>query len=244
MEEEFDEAYLASLIEEALGDKGNNQMHPSSGMHLGFAESNLMSLVYDKLTKYFPESNLNSFFQDFRSDLTSRKVSLSIKELHTITKNCKKCSLLSAAELPKWNVVDPDVLIILESPNIQSDAVDLLVKKIKSIGFTSSQMCLTYVNRCPKYGKYENKEIINCSPYLHNEIQLLNPKVIVPMGSLVTSVLLNSDIKIKDYRGNLVWLGHWPIIPTYSPSYALRSGSTALQSFENDLSYVYKFINT
>jgi DNA polymerase len=105
-------------------------------------------------------------------------------------------------------------------------------------------MCLTYVNRCPKAGKYENKEIINCSPYLHNEIQLLNPKVIVPMGSLVSSVLLNSDIKIKDYRGNLMWLGYWPIIPTYSPSYALRSGSSALQNFENDLSYVYKFINT
>jgi len=64
------------------------------------------------------------------------------------------------------------------------------------------------------------------------------------MDSLVASVLLNSDIKIKDYRGNLVWLGHWPIIPTYSPSYVLRSGATALQNFENDLSYVYKFINT
>jgi uracil-DNA glycosylase family 4 len=242
--EEFDEAYLDSLIKEALDDKGTSQMHPSSGMHLGFAESDLMSLVYDKLTNHFPESSLNSFFQEFRSDLVARKVSLSIKDLHTVTRNCRKCSLSSTAELPKWNVTDPDVLIILESPNIQSDAVDLLVSKVKSSGFTSSQLCLTYVNRCPKPGKYENNEIINCSPYLHTEIQILNPKVIVPMGSLVTSVLLNSDIKIKDYRGNLMWLGYWPIVPTYSPAYALRSGASALQNFENDLSYVYKFINT
>jgi len=244
MQEEFDEQYLDSLIQEALSDKDKSQMHPSSGMHLGFAESDLVALMYGKLTSYFPQSSLNSFFQNFRSDLTSRKVSLSLKDLHTIVKNCKKCSLSLPAQLPKWNTVNPDVLVILESPSMQSDAIDLLVQKIKSAGFVPTQMCLTYVNRCPKFGKYDNKEIINCSPYLHTEIQLINPKVIVPMGSLVTSVLLSSNIKIKDCRGNLMWLGYWPIVPTYSPSYVLRSSSAALQNFENDLSYVHKFINT
>lgn len=241
--EEFDEQYLNSLIQEALKEKGTSQSHPFAAMHIGYGESDLLSVLSERLADYLPESSIVSVMQEVRTDLVARKSKLTIKDLHTITKNCKKCALSTVPELPKWNVTDPEVVIIIESPSMDPQAIGFLVDKVKSAGFKSDQLCLTYVNRCPKTSKYESKEILNCSPYLHTELQLLSPKIIVPMGSLPTSVLLGTDIKIKDYRGNLIWLGYWPVVPMYSPSYAARA-EVPTQQFAADLALVYKYINS
>lgn len=243
VDEEFNEEYLNSLIKEALNEKGENLLRPISQMHLSFAETDLLSLTYNYMSKELPQSELNTVFQKFRSEIISRKLSMTPKEIHTVTRNCKKCNIPSQAELPKWNVVNPDLVIVIESPSIESNAIDLMISSIKSAGFSSENLCLTYVNRCPKYGKYDNKEIINCSPYLHTEIQLLNPKLILTMGGLPTSVLFGTSIKIKDYRGNIVWLGYWPILPTYSPGYVLKSGSNSIEQFNSDIVKASQFIN-
>jgi len=241
--EEFSEEFLNSLIKEALNEKGDSLLRPSSGMYLSYSESDLLSVIYDYLTKHLPESEVNSIFQDFRSEFTSRKINLTVKELHTVTRNCTKCNIQLPAELPKWNVSNPDAVIVVDSPSIAPDAIALMIESIKTAGFKSSDLCLTYVNRCPKYGKYDSKEIINCSPYLHTELQLLNPKVIIPMGGLPASVIFGTDIKIKDYRGNITWFGYWPILPTYSPGYVLKSGAVAIEQFCSDINQAYQFIH-
>ena len=240
--EEFDEQYLNSLIQEALKDKGSGQSHPFATIHIGHGESDLLSVLSERLEDYLPQSSVVSVMQEVRTDLVARKSNLTIKELHTITKNCKKCGFSTVPELPKWNSKNPEVVIVIESPSMDPQAISFLVDKIKSSGFKSDQLCLTYVNRCPKNTKYDSKEILNCSPYLHSELQLLSPKIIVPMGSLPTSVLLGTDVKIKDYRGNLVCLGYWPVVPMYSPSYAARA-EVPTQHFVADLAQVYKYIN-
>jgi len=239
--EEFDEQYLNSLIQEALKDKGNSQSHPFATMHIGHGESDLLSIISKRLTDYLPESSIVSFLQEVRTDLVARKSRLTIKDLHTSVINCRKCVISSKPELPKWNSSNPEVVTVIESPSVDPQSINFLVDSIKSVGFKSDQLCLTYVNRCPKQEKYTNQEIINCTPYLHSELQLLSPKVIVTMGSLSTSALLGSDIKIKDYRGNQMWLGYWHIMPTYSPAYAARSES-ASEQFVADLARVYKYI--
>lgn len=241
--EEFSEELLNSLIEEALNEKGESLLRPSSGMYLSFGETDLLALTHQYMSKHLPQSELNSIFQEFRSELLSRKVAITPKEVHTVTRNCKKCAIPSTAELPKWNVVDPDVVIVAESPSIEPDAINLMVESIKEAGFKSSDLCLTYVNRCPKFGKYDNKEIINCSPYLHTEIQSLNPKLIVTMGGLACSVIFGTEIKIKDYRGSVTWLGYWPVLPTYSPGYVLKSGANAVEQFRSDMIQAYQFIH-
>jgi DNA polymerase len=241
--EEFNEDYLNSLIQDALKGKGNDQSHPFAVNHLGYGDSDLLSVVAKRLTDYLPESSIDSFMQEMRVDLVSRKSTFTIKDLHTVILNCRKCAISSRPELPKWNSKNPDVAIVIESPSIDSQSIGFLVDKIKNVGFRSDQLCLTYVNRCPKQSKYDNKEIVNCSPYLHSELQLLQPKVIALMGSLVSSVVLGTEVKIKDYRGNLTILGYWTLMPMYSPGYALRS-EFMTEQFTSDLVQVYKYINS
>jgi DNA polymerase len=240
--EEFSEESLAQLISEALDQKGNNLLYPASGMHLSFMDTDILSLVYDKISNKMTLSEASEILQEVRDEILTRKISMPITDLHTVTHNCNKCKIDATAELPKWNVKDPDLVIVIESPSMDPNAISFMVDQIKKSGFASHQLCLTYVNRCPKQQKYEQEEIINCSPYLHTELQILNPKLIVSMGGLSTSVLFGTEIKMKEYRGNIVWLGNWPILPTYSPGYVLKSGGSSMQHFSDDLSQAYEFV--
>lgn len=247
---EFDEAELQSLIDEALLQSNSSHPFVPSNLHLGLAETNLFEVLHERLSNKIIESQLNEVFRDVRVDLLSRKVSTTLKDLHTVTKNCNKCAIQSNAELPKWNITNPDVVVIVDSPSMSSQAVEIMIQAFKKAELSSEILCLTYVNRCPVKRKYENQEVLNCSPYLHTEIQLLNPKLILCLGGTPASVLFGTDIKIKDVRGRLTWLGYWPIITTYSPSYVLKSlslensNTVPLEHFENDIFQVQNFLTS
>lgn len=246
--EEFNEEELQKLIEEALSENDSTNPFTKNSLYLGLAETDLMESLHKRLSKRFIDSYINDIFQDARSDILSRKIPLSIKELHTVTKNCRKCALASSAELPKWNVESPDLAVVIDSPNISPQAIELLVGTLKDSGFNSEQICLTYVNRCPSKSGYDNSQIINCSSYLHTELQLLNPKLILCLGALSSSVLFGMEQKIKDIRGEIIWLGYWPIMVTYSPNYVLKqmsiedSSNFSIENFKNDISKAYSFV--
>jgi len=241
MEYEFNQDDLDSLIKEALSVPAN-PLHPRSGMHVGFMETDMLELLSDHLSNKIPLSAVSKIYQDLRLDLLSRKSNHQIKDLHTVILNCRKCEMQQTTpELPKWNVKNPDVLFITDNPSLDSDSVSFFLSALKEAGFESSNVCLTYVNRCPVKRKYTNQEVFNCSPYLHNEIQLLNPKLIVTLGSVPLISLLGLDVKLKEYRGNLTWLGYWPIIPSYSPIYAVRNGQNFQDQFLSDIKSAHNF---
>lgn len=241
MESEFNQDDLDSLIKEALS-VPLNPLYPKSGMHVGFMETDMLELLSGHLSNKIPLSAISEIYQDLRLDLLSRKSNHQIKDLHTVILNCRKCEMQQTTpELPKWNVKNPDVLFITDNPSLDSDSVSFFLSALKEVGFESSNVCLTYVNRCPVKRKYTNQEVFNCSPYLHNEIQLLNPKLIVTLGSVPLISLLGLDVKLKEYRGNLTWLGYWPIIPTYSPIYAVRNGQNFQDQFLSDIKSAHNF---
>ena len=246
-QDEFNEEDLQRIIQEALSSeqKDNNLFQKKSlSSYLGFMETELIENFHSKMSGSVPDSFLFEVYKELRTDILSRKESHSILDLHTATKNCRKCSLSGVIpELPKWNVTDPDVMFVVESPNISPEAVELLLRSLKTSGFDSSKVCLTYVNRCPAKKKFDAEEIANCMPYLHSEIQLLNPRLIVSLGLLPLVSLIGTEVKIKDYRGNILWLGYWPILPTYSPMYALKSGKQQIDQFINDIKTAHTFVN-
>jgi len=241
--EDFDELDLQKLIESALAQNPNQHPFGGSETYLGLAETDILSTIYSRLENKLTISEITQLFHNIRVDILSRKISTNIRDLHTVTKNCRRCNIDSAPELPKWNVENPDVAIVIDSPSISSEAVTLMINAFKDSGFSSNQLCLTYVNRCPLKRKYDEQEIINCSPYLHLELQLLNPKLILCLGATPASILFGSPIKIKELRGKINWLGYWPILVTYSPMYILKSGGTTPEHFSIDIKQAYDFIH-
>jgi uracil-DNA glycosylase family 4 len=242
--DEFSEEELTLFVNRALAQSEGS--HPFSANPLGLAETDILEALHHRLSKRFIESQVNDIFQDVRSDIVSRKVPLTLSELHTVTRNCNKCSITATAELPKWNVTDPDIVVVIDSSSLPAEAVAVMIDAFKMANIGSSQLCLTYVNRCPAYRSYEEQEVSNCSPYLHSEIQLLNPKLVVCMGNLAASVLFGAPLKMKDIHGEIRWLGYWPILSTYSPMYVSRSSefenSNIAQQFQQDIVQAKKFI--
>jgi uracil-DNA glycosylase family 4 len=243
MDEEFSNEEIKELVELALSPE-SNQFFPKSGLSVGFGESQAFQVLADSLQPKFAYSELSSAFQDAREALVNSKINTTLKDLHTITMNCNKCkNFKPSPNLPMWNVVNPDVLFILDYPIYDKTVAEYFLSVLKDSGFSSSTVCLTYVNRCnyPKR-KFEPEEIFNCSPYLHTEIQLINPKLIVCMGSLPSAALFGTDMTIKDCRSQILWLGSWPVTITYTPIHAIKSGKSLQDHFSSDISYAYSYI--
>jgi DNA polymerase len=217
---------------------------PANGIYLGYAESTIFQVLENELSGKISKSEMGELFQKARDNLIRNKLNLTLKDLHTQTINCRKCTKISPfPNLPMWNVKNPDVVFVLEYPIYSKEVAEILMKILKKAGFNSSQVCLSYVNRCnyPRR-KFEQNEIANCSPYLHIELQLMNPKIIVCLGSLPAYVLYGKEIQIKDYRGRINFIGSWPVAVTYSPYGITRSGESNLESMNSDFQMIYNYV--
>lgn len=71
------------------------------------------------------------------------------------------------------------------------------------------------------------EEMAMCQPYLHRQITLLRPKIIVAMGRFAVQTLLQSTDPIGKLRGRVHRVqigGHSaPVVVTYHPAYLLRN---------------------
>jgi len=239
MNSEFDSSFVDKLIEEALDDT----IKPVDRTYgqLGFMESEVVSSIFNALDSKIPNATFLQVVQDARISSIASSNNLKITDLHTVTHNCRKCAFAGQTPLlPKWNVNDPDILFIVESSSMDQQASALFVSTLKESGFTSDKACLTYLLRCPTKD-IQQQYIDNCVNYLHNEIQIMNPKLICTIGATTLSALLGFDAKIKDYKNKITWLGSWPILPLYSLNYVLKAGDSAVQSFQADMKQAYQF---
>lgn len=243
MEEEFDSEEVIKLVTSALEDKGSNALDTGQTIPLGMAQGDLLATLFMRLGDHLPTPQVQMIFDDLREELYEGIEMPDLKELHTVTKNCRKCGIAAKADqhLPKWNVSDPDCVFVTDTPFYAKESAEFFVDSLVQSNFKSTRVCLTYVNRCPAVESFKSEHVANCAPYLRTELQILRPKLIVTMGLLPLVTLLGTDVKLGEMRGSVVWLGPWAILPTYSPSYALRSGGAPLNNFKIDLTTAYNF---
>lgn len=76
-------------------------------------------------------------------------------------------------------------------------------------------------NRSPS-----KEELLNCNFYLNEEIRLLAPKIIVPLGINAARLILGEKFSGEDFGRELV-LQNTIIFPLWHPAYIIRGGGTA-----------------
>lgn len=81
--------------------------------------------------------------------------------------------------------------------------------------------------------KLNPRWIAHCLPYLINQINIVEPKVIVTLGADATNGLMSMPLgtKISETRGNVYKFFTTPVVPTYHPSYLVRGGCTKSPGF-------------
>ena len=121
----------------------------------------------------------------------------------------------------------------------QGEVGQLLSKMLIAINIKLQNIYLTYsINfKPPEDRKPTTQEIKRYSVFLKEHISIIDPKIIVLMGSTAMESLTGSKDKISDERGKWkeIILNNktYPIIVTFSPSYLIRFPENKKYSWED-----------
>jgi DNA polymerase len=136
--------------------------------------------------------------------------------------------------------IDAELMFIGEAPGADEDAQgepfvgaagQLLTKIIQTMGLSRQTVYIANILKCrpdtPGQASGNRKptpeEMQTCIPYLHEQIDLIRPKVIVALGATAVEGLLGKTIGITKLRGNWRAYRGIPLMPTYHPAYLLRN---------------------
>ncbi len=161
--------------------------------------------------------------------------------------DCSRCKLHT---LGRKQVVfgvgnpDADLMFVGEAPGADEDiqgipfvgrAGQLLTKMIQAINLERDQVYIANVIKCRPPGNRnpEPDEIASCEPFLFRQIDAVKPRVIVALGSFAAKTLLRSDESISRLRGRVYDFRGAKLIPTFHPSFLLRSPDRKRDAWED-----------
>jgi DNA polymerase len=175
-------------------------------------------------------------------------VSSALAELAVEASTCTRCPLAAGRTQVVFGTGDPeaDLLFIGEGPGAEEDRqglpfvgrsgqlLDRLI--VEELGRTRDQVYIANVVKCrpPDNRDPLPPEIEACRPYLEQQIQMIEPKVIVTLGKFAGQLLLESTVGITKLRGREYPYGDAVLIPTLHPAYALRGGGEPLAQMRAD----------
>jgi uracil-DNA glycosylase len=159
-------------------------------------------------------------------------------ELERAVSGCTRCSLSASRTQTVFGVGDHAArwLVIGEAPGAEEDrqgepfvgrAGQLLNSMLRGVGLAREQVFIANVLKCRPPGNRDPspEEVRCCMPYLHRQIALVNPALILCVGRIAAQNLLATDTPIGKMRGRTHELAPFgiPVIVTYHPAYLLRS---------------------
>jgi len=191
-------------------------------------------------------------------EFTNDKVELpdNINELKNIVLNCHLCELSKS----RTNVVfgegdiNSKVMFVGEAPGANEDlqgrvfvgrAGELLTKMIENVlNIPRSSVYIANIVKCrpPNNRTPKAEEALVCREYLFKQIEIVNPNLIVALGSTSYFYLTNDKTPISRIRGSLIDYQNIKLIPTFHPSYLLRNPSAKKEAF-SDMLKVKEFLN-
>ncbi len=101
---------------------------------------------------------------------------------------------------------------------------------------TSIVRCRPPENRVPTAREQEL-----CMPYLSRQIKLIDPKILVLLGSTALKALMGKDMKITKIRGQWLDWNDRQVIPVYHPAALLRTPSLKKETWEDFQKIVDKY---
>lgn len=157
------------------------------------------------------------------------------EELERAIKGCRKCKLAQG----RTNIVigegnkQATIMLIGEGPGADEDkqgipfvgkAGQLMNKALQGLGIKREELYIANIVKCRPPGNRvpEEDEAQACLNYLRNQVILVNPKIIVLMGSTALKNILGKEYGITGSRGK--WIerkGIW-YLPTWHPAALLR----------------------
>jgi len=195
----------------------------------------------------------------FKNKPTIENIVSKLNILKEKIKNIKNCNLKDNAKQIVFNDGDfkSPLMIVGEGPGQKEDEIgkpfvgdagQLLNKMLKAIKINRENVYITNVvnYRPPDNRKPEPSEINRYSEFLREHISIIDPKVLILMGSTAMEALFGSKIKISKERG--IWKEiiinnkTYLVMITFHPAYLLRQADQKKYSWA-DLKEIRKKID-
>jgi len=180
----------------------------------------------------------------------------SLDVLNYQTRACERCGLSSTRKhaLTGEGNIDARIMFVALSPGVKEDSQNQMFigpsgqvfnKLLYAAGIDRKLVFMTNLVKCtlPKNRKPKTVEIHACSYFLHEEIAIIQPEIIVPLGSYATNAILTkynvgtqlAGKSFTNINGRLLSLDEIKIFPLPHPAALLYN-----PSFEPDTINKYK----
>jgi len=159
---------------------------------------------------------------------------------------CTRCPLHESRTQTVFGVGNPDAswMIVGEAPGAEEDrrgepfvgrAGKLLDEMLRAVGHDRDSVFIANILKCrPPSNRDPNaEESAECRGYLEQQIELVQPKIILAVGRIASQLLLATDSPVGRLRGSRHQLGGTPLVVTYHPAYLLRSPSQKRKAWDD-----------
>lgn len=170
---------------------------------------------------------------------------------------CQRCKLGATRKNLVFGAGNPDARLVFvgEGPGADEDAQGepfvgdagkMLSRIIAAMGLKREEVYICNVVKCrpPQNRPPESDEVSACIPFLLRQLRSVRPEAIVALGTSAAQALLQTKVPISKLRGKFHDFHGIPLMPTYHPSYLLRSGgnSDSFWSVWDDMTQVLQLL--
>lgn len=177
-------------------------------------------------------------------DSTLQQIEKEAELLNNIM-NCQDCTLHQTChkKVPGIGPIPADIMFVGEFPDYVEDQCgmpfvgppgQLLERAIQAVGWHRDEIYMTYAVKCKPNKELQlnpedvNNEIVACYRHIHQEVEMVNPKVVVCWGEIPSRILAIPDFNMQEhatkwFMSDRVYIG----LP--SPSYILQCVGTDLE---------------
>jgi len=149
--------------------------------------------------------------------------------------DCQRCALAAGRNKLVFGDGNPNarLMFVGEGPGADEDAQglpfvgragQLLNNMIAAMGLSRDQVYIANIVKCrpPQNRVPEPVEANTCSPFLFRQIDVIQPEVLVALGSTAATYLLGAKSSLSALRGRVHQASGMKLIVTYHPAYLLR----------------------
>jgi uracil-DNA glycosylase len=171
-------------------------------------------------------------------------------EVYNQASVCEKCPLSETRNRVVFGAgdSDADLMFVGEAPGAEEDRQGLpfvgragafLTELLEGIGMNREEVFVANVLKCRPPGNRDPQpeEIDSCRPYLEQQVQLIEPRVICTLGNFATKLLTANPTGITKVRGtaqeHVIGGRSVYMLPLFHPAAGLRTPRVAEQLRED-----------
>jgi len=169
-----------------------------------------------------------------------------LEEFRCMIDGCMKCPLGGTRTNFVFGAGNPeaDIVLIGEAPGADEDlrgepfvgrAGQLLNQILEAIGLQREEVYICNILKCRPPGNRDPlaSEVAQCEPYLHHQLRMIRPLLMLALGRIAAQTLLRSSDTLTALRRKTHSYQGIPLMVTYHPAALLRNAEWKRPTWED-----------